>query len=393
MNSGESIPARRRPSIPKGDAFDVWVAAAGRCTFCNRLVGENDLLGEAVNIGQLAHIVGWGDSSPRGINDLDIEQRQLADNLILACASCHKPVDDKGVLGRYSVEELHRRKVDHETRIRELTSIGADRSATIVRLAGKVRELPPEMSRETVLDATTRAGLYPNLLPGRHWQDLDSDLRPLGDPSSPEHYAVMQSSISELAAQIHDGVRTDSIKRLAVFAFARIPLLIAVGVYLDDKVPTYVFDRQHIDAENAWTWPSDLPTIELQLTLTRKGLERDKVALVVSLSGTIADDELPSNIDEAYSIYRIAPKSGDTPRSGILKSTHDLKQFEEMARSFLGAIEHDHGKIPTIHLFPATSVGASVTLGRVLMPNISPTWSVYDRNKDRDFQFALEVGA
>ena len=36
----------------------VWAAAAGRCTFCNALLTENENLGVTVPIGELAHNVG-----------------------------------------------------------------------------------------------------------------------------------------------------------------------------------------------------------------------------------------------------------------------------------------------------------------------------------------------
>jgi hypothetical protein len=46
----------------------VWLAAGGRCTFCNKDLVKDDVTGQEVLIGQLAHIVGWSTAagSPRG---------------------------------------------------------------------------------------------------------------------------------------------------------------------------------------------------------------------------------------------------------------------------------------------------------------------------------------
>src|SRR5262245_15019046 len=92
------------------------------------------------------------------------DERSQADNLLLVCRNCHKPADASGVVGRYTVDELRRFKRDHETRIRELTSIGADRTAVLIRLVGDVRGVSPELSRDTVLAATTAAHYFPQLL-------------------------------------------------------------------------------------------------------------------------------------------------------------------------------------------------------------------------------------
>src|SRR5437868_4327286 len=93
----------RRPQPSERTKLLVWSRAAGRCAFCNRLVTENEDLGEAVPIGELAHNVGWSPASPRGTSALDSEQRRSADNLLLLCRNCHRPVDDGGVVGRFTV--------------------------------------------------------------------------------------------------------------------------------------------------------------------------------------------------------------------------------------------------------------------------------------------------
>ena len=56
----------KRPHLNPRTEIAVWAAAAGRCTFCNRLVTENEDLGLIVPIGELAHNIGWSKGSPRG---------------------------------------------------------------------------------------------------------------------------------------------------------------------------------------------------------------------------------------------------------------------------------------------------------------------------------------
>lgn len=257
------------------------MAAAGRCTFCNRLVLDNEDLGETIKIGQLAHNVGWGPNSPRGDDELPPELRQEAENLILACGSCHKPIDAGGVELRYTVEELKTRKIEHEVRIRELTAIGADRAAFVVRVVGKIRTVNPELSYETVLDAATKAGIYPQRLTGSHRLDVDLDLTPFGDPVCKADFESMLKPLRQLCDRVHDGVRVSDIRNIAVFGFARIPLLIELGARLDDKLTMQVFNRHRVDGGNPWTWPSEDLKLELETTQIREGRDPSRVALLV----------------------------------------------------------------------------------------------------------------
>jgi SMODS-associated and fused to various effectors sensor domain len=74
-----------------------------------------------------------------------------------------------------------------------------------------------------------------------------------------------------------------------------------------------------------------------------------------------------------------------------MDSNSSLQHFEQEVRRLLAMIEHVHGKILTIALFPALGVAPAVSLGRVLMPGVSPSWTVYDRDNDGTFFAALEV--
>jgi hypothetical protein len=387
MGSSKS-PRPSRPSIPDRVRLRVWVAAAGRCTFCNRLVLENEDLGEPVPIGELAHNIGWGERSPRGGAEDDTEAE---DNLLLVCRSCHRPVDDGGVVGRYTVDELRTRKRQHEERIRMLTEIGADRGAFVVRMVGAVRPTAPELTRDTVLSAATAAGIYPHKLPGSHWQDIDLDLRGDGELQGPDDFLRSVPRIADLTARVHDGVRREAIERVAVFAIARIPLLVELGARLDDKLQTLVFHRHRRDDGNAWTWPTD-PGEPVTFHIVQHAAGDDgSVALVVSLSGTIALDELPSDIRSSFTIYEIRPGAPHVPDPTLVRSPQTVTNFEMTARSFLARIESDHGKLECVSLFASVGVAPAVTLGRVLMPQLSPAWRVFDRDHERHFFEALEV--
>jgi hypothetical protein len=369
----------------------VWAAAAGRCTFCNRIVTGNDDLGETVPIGELAHNVGWSKNSPRGDNsDLDDDERRSAENLLLLCRTCHKPTDANGVIGRYTVAVLNRMKLEHEARIRFLTSIGGDRKATLVRVVAEVRTAKPELSYDTVLAATTIAGYFPQLLVGSNSAEYDADLRSIAAPGSVDYFATCAAQVADLVNRINDGVRRNDIKHLLVFAFARIPTLVHLGAGLDDKVPTTIFQRQRVDDDNAWRWPEN-PGPPPTFTIERVSDHGDLVALVVNLSGTIKLDDLAPGVVDTHSVYVLQPESPATSTPTLLDSPAALANFEFAMREFLALTESTHGRIPRVALFPAVPVSAAITIGRVLMPNVSPAWTVFDRNDDGVFFEAIEV--
>lgn len=381
----------KRPHISPSIQVAVWAAAAGRCTFCNRLVTENEDLGEAVSIGELAHNVGWGDQSPRGDADLTHDERSQADNLLLLCRNCHKPADASGVVGRYSVDELRRFKRDHETRIRELTSIGADRTAALIRVVGNVRGINPELSRDTVLAATTAAHYFPQLLPWSHWGGDEVDLRGLTmDTSDDFQHAAKQ--IDALAERINAGIQENAITRLAVFAFARIPLLVHLGARLDDKIDTLIFQRQRLDGANAWRWIDTPPTPPaFGFRQMQPGDDTQRVALLLNLSGTIHPDALPADVRQSHTLYSLEPSYSTLIGPSLISSEAALHNYEAAVRAFLAHVERTHHGAAHIAIFAAIPVAAAVTLGRTLMPNISPALAVYDRDSQGVFFHAMEV--
>lgn len=378
-----------RPSISEKTKILVWAAAAGRCTLCNKYIVSNEDMGETVPIGELAHNIGWSSTSPRGSKPQDID-RSSPDNLLLLCRNCHKPTDTK--IERYTEDLLSRRKIEHEKRIKRLTGIGADRSATILRMVGTIRGTHPELTYDTVLDALVGEGYFPKLLPNAHRSEIEIDLRDRVNPGTPQYFAECSQHIDGVIRSVLDGVKEDT-TRLAVFGFARVPLLIHLGSRLDDKVRTLVFQRQRKDTGNAWSWPETKSSGVPKFTTRRikEGTDPGKVALILNISGTIKIEELHISVDAHYSIYTIEPAGQAVSGPELIDSPASIANFEQTVREFFAMLENTHGKIGNVSTFPAIPLSCAVTLGRVLMPDISPALDIYDRDSKGKFFKALEV--
>jgi SMODS-associated and fused to various effectors sensor domain len=156
-------------------------------------------------------------------------------------------------------------------------------------------------------------------------------------------------------------------------------------------VSTLVFQRQRVDGENAWCWPDASDPVDFDVSLLKEGTEPDRVALVINVSGTIGSDELPEEQRAVCSIYSITPSLPAEPSPTVVSSPATLSRFEHAVRNFLGRLESSHGKIPHVDVFAAVPVSAAVSVGRTLMPNISPALRVFDRGEDGRFFEAIEV--
>lgn len=381
---------RRRPPIPDTTERLVWARAAGRCTLCNRLVTENEDLGEVVPIGEMAHNVGWGEKSPRGKSELTEAERAEPENLLLLCRNCHKPVDANGCIGRYSTDELQKFKDHHERRIKMLTEVGGDRTATLVRVVGNIRGASPELSRDTTLKALVHAGVFPELLPNAYFPEYELDLRAVAEPYGPEEFRFAAKQVDALVGRVQDGIGRGAVTRLAVFGFARIPILVHLGARLDDKVDTFIFQRQRVDGENAWSWPKNGVEVGFDIAKLQDGAA-GHVAIVLNLSGTIDLEDLPSEQRDSSTVYVIGPSGAVVAAPSLVSSPATLANFGRAMRDLLAVVERDHGHIAQVDVFAAVPLSAAVTIGRALMSDLSPTLRLFDRGEDGQFFEALEV--
>lgn len=105
----------------------LWGRSGGVCAICKvQLFEEKGLSDDLSVLGQECHIVGEKnvETSPRGINAMPLEKRNLYGNLILLCRDHHKIIDDQ--TNMYTIDELHRIKNDHVVWVRQ--TLGFDES-------------------------------------------------------------------------------------------------------------------------------------------------------------------------------------------------------------------------------------------------------------------------
>ena len=150
------------------------------------------------------------------------------------------------------------------------------------------------------------------------------------------------------------------------------------------------FYQFHRDTKS-WAWKTGGNNAAYALALLRKGTDPSKVALLLSLSGTISPSTLPREIDAAFSIYHLTLEN-QTPNTMFLNTRADLDGFRVAYQRLLGRILDAHGTIDEIHLFPAVPLPIAVMCGHDLLNKTHPSLRVYDHDKaNGGFTYQLTV--
>jgi hypothetical protein len=360
----------------------LCVHAGGRCEFdgCNAYLFRHHVTLKKANFSEAAHIVAFKPDGPRGrsgrrpadINDLD--------NLMLLCPQCHKLIDEHA--DEFSRETLEKYKREHERRIFRLTESKPDQKTTVLVLKSRIAGQIVEISRGHITDAVSPR--YPS--DPREWV---IDLTRMHGEDEAFYQSAARTIRTELDRFYATGSDIETTHHLSVFALAPIPILSYVGNKLGNKVATDLYQR-HRDTED-WTWKSGGEPVGYKFHQLQAGTERDKVALVLSLSGKIHLESLPAEIDERFSIYEITLAKG-APVPTFLRLKEDLDEFRNIYLQSLRVLMSEHGKLKEIHLFPAVPAPVAVLCGRELLPKIDPVLLVYDNNRGKGgFNMILKV--
>ncbi|WP_343604786.1 SAVED domain-containing protein [Fluviicola sp.] len=370
-----------RPSILEPDKVKLWVRSGGRCAICNKYLLD---LNYEVSTGEMAHIVGWSNAkkSPRGNSALALEKRNTVDNLILLCADHHKIVDTKKLLEEFTLERLMLHKADHERRIHHLTELQIDSESIVLRMFGGIRGVSVEVSKEharnVIFNSEKKFAMFIDSF-DKHGIEIDLNKLPDPEENWEAYWSIGMSMIDKSLRPLIEGVENGSVRHLSLFAMSRIPLLVYLGYKLGDKIPSSLYQK-HRGEEETWMWSvkEKAETFEI---IKLKECSSENVALILSLSGSINFEDLPSNISTNSNIYEIRPVE-TTPNRDILRNKKSYENFNKTYHEFLSQIEVSHKTCNEIYLFPAVPVTAAIACGRGLMRDAQPAITVYDRTGD-----------
>jgi hypothetical protein len=364
----------RRDSIRESTKIELAVAAGGWCEFpgCRAYLMRHSVTHTPGNYAQLAHIVAFSPKGPRGNAVLPSSKLNDASNLMFLCAACHKLIDSGSA--KYPVDYLKDQKAEHERRIHGLTSTRPDLQTKALVLKAKIAGQSVGITSAAIQDAVSP-----------RYADHDPfviDITGISDSPTTSYWDIAKQTIIQQTARLYDQpIDGNPIRHISVFALAPIPLLVCLGSALSSKVPTDLYQR-HRDTED-WTWKSNGRPVSYSLKTVKEGTDSLKVALLLSLSGKIAIEDLPSNLPGKSWIYEIT-LSGVAPNPGFLATKQDLESFRYTYMNALRQIATDHVGLREIHLFPAVPAPVAVLCGRELLPKVDPALLIHDFHKGND---------
>ncbi len=358
-------------TVPAKTRLLLFVRAGGRCEFdgCNRYLIEHHLTGQRGNFAQVAHICAFSDEGPRGKSRPAGEVHDVS-NLMLLCPECHKLVDDRP--DEYTVEVLRKHKKAHEDRVFMLTGTKPDRHTVAVVFTARIGGKPVSVSLPEM-----QAAVAPRYLGERDVVTIDLTHIP-DEPTEPYWRTAAGAIPRKVAAVYEQHFSHGPARHVSVFALGPIPLLVHLGSCLSDKVPLTLYQR-HRDTEG-WRWKQEGVIASYSFRAVRGDRESDSVALLLSLSGYIGENELPQEIDGSFTVYEIVPADA-APTPWLLEREESLHAFRNVFQAAMRHIVAAHHGLERLHLFPAVPAPVAVAIGRDLMPKRDPAVLVYDYDK------------
>lgn len=347
-----------------------------------------------VNTGEMGHIVGRTRSarSPRGLADLPVERRNLAENLVLLCPNCHNVIDKRLGEKVWSVTDLRAVKCRHEDRVHYLTGLGEDAETVVIRVMGNVRGATVSASPEEVRAAVHERQRYPRYELGvRSESDIEIDLRAFPDEDDPEYWRAVGRRIDDLiGTQLAAGVLRGHVRHVSVFGFARIPLLVMLGHHLDDKIPIDLYEHHRDDL--GWRWATDEPPVAFRVEQIGGDPDADFVTLACSISGPAPRNRLPPETTAGAAVYELRPADAQ-PVTDLIRVPETLAAFSATYRAFLAKIEAEHAEAAGLNVVGAIPVTAAIEIGRRRTRDVHPPLRVWDRAQGGEYTLAVEVGS
>ncbi|HWP56927.1 MAG TPA: SAVED domain-containing protein [Candidatus Acidoferrales bacterium] len=369
--------------VPATTRLYLYVRAGGRCEFdgCNRYLLEHHLTKTEGNFAQMAHIWAFSERGPRGGRRPSEKAVHALSNLMLLCPECHKLVDDRS--DEYPAQVLRKHKKAHEDRVFMLTETKPDRQTVAVvltaRVGGKAVSVSlPEMQR----------AVAPRYLGPRDVVTID--LTALPDESAERFWQTGAEAIRSRTRSLYEQrFESGPVRHVSVFALGPIPLLAYLGSSLSDKVPLTLYQRHR--GSESWKWEGKGEVVSYEFRPLRRGSHAASVALLLSLSGRIRENDLPEEIDDRFTVYEIT-LDGVQPTPRFLNVEESLQAFRDVFLRAMRSIVTRHPGLDRLHLFPAIPAPVAVAVGRDLMPKRDPVIVVYDYDKRAGgFIPALEV--
>lgn len=369
-----------RTSIDEKVRMKLWAVSAGRCEMCNKLLYEDSTFGIQGNFGENAHIHAVSVNGPRHKYGMSSEDKNDISNLMLLCAEHHHMIDTHpeefvdGLLMKY--------KINHESRIRNVTDIRDDQSCRMVAYFSDIDRQEEFYKEQLFKDAV----IADNKLP------MQQPVIPLHAQTNTRYEATKRSfelksqELERNFKQWFDSI-VKAEESIAVFSLAPQPLLIKLGTLINDQYNAVVF-QCHREGHK-WTWKDSEEHAEFFIKKTHEG-DLKEVALVVDLSAQVVDDRIISKLGKDIPIYHLTIAN---PNRNFVTNKNIQNDFIHVFRSSMEYIKNIRPQPTRVHLFPVMPNSLAIKLGMDFMPKTDLPLLIYEQaNVNDGFFETITIG-
>lgn len=350
----------------------LWAISGGRCEYegCNKVLYTDILTKRKYNSAYIAHVVADEPNGPRG----DILRSKILadciDNLMLLCDEHHRLIDKVDVAG-HPESHLLAMKRKHEDRIQRVTAIAPNMSSEIILFGANIGINSSPLSYQLACEAMLN-DYYPA---SERAIELGLKNSPFTD-NTDAYWATEEANLNEqFNLKIKPRLMNGNAEHYSVFALAPQPLLIKLGILLNDMNNVRVYQKHR--EPSTWKWQASSPNVEY---IIREPADKTRIpVLVFSLSATVTQDRIRRILGDNISLWEVTISN---PNNDFLKTEVLLSDFRRIVRLMFDKIKSYHGNLD-LQVFPAMPVAASVELGRVWMPKADMPMVIYDENKSK----------
>lgn len=176
-------------------------------------------------------------------------------------------------------------------------------------------------------------------------------------------------------------------EKLYIGGLARIPFLVAYGVFLRNVSKITYFDKMH-GSTNWRTLDNEDVNIQLSNTeLLPKADENGNVGLAVGLSTPILQEQLPVEFQNNTAIL----SSKTLVERNLVLNQENLQRLSSSLLAKVDELSRDP-KVRRIHLFLSVQSSLAIEIGRKFQEGIHKTWVIHNFNgKKGHYEWAIEL--
>lgn len=349
------------------DVHKLIAESGGICNFPE--CGEKFIFqyadGTFVKLNEFAHIIGESPEGPRGHPTNSKLMAQDPDNIILLCVKHHKIVDKNEK--EYPVEKLKKMKENHIQWVNERLEGLKEATWTLIIHSGNVTGTGvPNLDKELIyrdfygthiIAETEEIIIEEFLTKTKKWLDYRK--------KQEEWWQNLKN-------------RDNISKKFLICSINFIPLVIQLGYLIHDTFTTDLF--QYHREEDTWKWEYLDETQEEQdffliEKIDSKDLKIQELALSVSISGTVNEDDIFEGVGNEIEIIKIKVNE---PNRTWLKYKEQIINFQKMYIQLIDAIVQQYKNLNKIHLFYAGPTPIAFIIGSSINPTIHPRFILYN---------------